>query len=56
MIAKAKVWMWSLIGAGVWVGMTVITAIIFFSNDVNRPILRSLLWPISLTRYMLGGF
>jgi uncharacterized MAPEG superfamily protein len=50
-----KAWLWSLGGAGGYVTMTVITAILFISNDVNRPILRSLLWPISLVRYLLGG-
>jgi len=52
----SKAWIYSLSGAGGYVTMTIITVIIFVSNDVNRPILRSLLWPISLTRYLLGGF
>ena len=56
MTTAAKAWTWALSAAGGYVAMIVVTALVLSGGDVNRPILRALLWPISLTRYLLGGF
>ena len=55
MTTAAKAWTYSLIGAGVYVAMIVTTTIILHNNDISRPFLRALLWPISLTRFLFGG-
>ena len=56
MTTVQKAWAYALGGAGGYVGMVVVTAIILANHEVARPILRGLIWPISLTRYLLGGF
>jgi hypothetical protein len=52
----SKITMFALGGVGVYVAMIVITTIVLHNHDVCFPFLRALLWPISLTRLMLGGF
>ena len=56
MSTSAKAWTYALCGAGAYVALVVVTAILLNNADVSRPILRALLWPISLTRYLVGGF
>ena len=51
-----KAWIYSLAGVGAYLGMVVVTTIVLVNHDVARPFLRALLWPISLTRFLFGGF
>ena len=50
-----KAWLYSLGGVVAYLAMTVVAVIIFVSNDVNRPLLRALLWPVTLIRYLCVG-
>jgi len=56
MSSSAKAWAYALGGVGIYVSMIILTAVLLGSNDVDRPVLRALFWPISLTRLLLGGF
>jgi len=51
-----KAWIWAGGGVGGYVAMIVVTAIVLHGGNVDHPIMRAVLWPISLTRYLLGGF
>jgi len=56
MTTSQKAWTYALIGVGIYVALVVVTAMVLNNADVSRPILRAMFWPISLTRYLLGGF
>lgn len=55
MTTKVKAWLFALVPSVSYAVMVVVATIVFLNNDINRPFLRALLWPISLTRYLLGG-
>ena len=52
-MSKAKLYLF--VALGVYVAMIVVTTIVLHNHSIDHPFLRSLLWPISLTRFLLGG-
>jgi hypothetical protein len=47
-------WFWYVAISG-YVVPAIVMAVYLVSNDLNRPVIGSLLWPIRLIKLLLGG-
>lgn len=52
-----KAWLFALGGVGLYLGMAVMAMVTLYNHEVARPIIRGLLWPISIKFWqcLFGG-
>ncbi len=50
-----RAWVYALAGVGVYVTVAIVVGIVLANNDMARPIIGGILWPLRLAKILLGG-